>query len=81
MRAVPPLDGVRYRDVRRELSGERRGQLLKERATKRTNWGVMSMGDHPSTPAGKRCCRIVELSLTKVGKFDWYSDSPEGGMN
>jgi len=31
---VPPLDGLCYRDVRRELSIERRGQLLEERATK-----------------------------------------------
>jgi hypothetical protein len=34
VRAVPPLDELGYRDVRRELSIERRGQLLEERATK-----------------------------------------------
>ncbi len=34
MRAVPPLEGLCYRNVRSALSVERRGQLLEERATK-----------------------------------------------
>jgi hypothetical protein len=31
---APPLDGLCYREVRRALSVERRGQLLEERGTK-----------------------------------------------
>lgn len=47
MSAVPPLDGLCYRDVRRELSVERRGQLLEERATKCRLWGC-NLQPHPT---------------------------------